>query len=83
MNIVPENEMKHSKLELLSMGVIEYAEVVMKLRLSPWQKDNIERLQNNPLEADYIFRRKGNLYGTRACYLVYERWKNRISEFDN
>jgi len=72
--------MKHSKQEILAMGVIEYAEEVMKLRLSPWQKVNIEGLQTNPLDSEYIFRRKGNLYGTRACYLVYERWKNRISE---
>lgn len=74
--------MKHSKQEILAMGVIQYAEEVMKLRLSPWQITNIEGFQNNPLDADYIFRKKGNLYGTRACYLVYERWKNRISEHE-
>ncbi len=74
--------MKHSKQEILAMGVIEYAEEVMKLRLSPWQRTNIEGLQKNPLDADYIFRRRGNLYGTRACYLVYERWKNRNTELD-
>jgi hypothetical protein len=69
----------HSKQEILRMGVIEYAEQVLKLKLTPWQKTNIEGFQKNPLTVDQVFQRSGILYGPRACYLVYERWKNRIS----
>ena len=72
-----------TKQEILAMGVLDYAETILKLKLTPWQKTNIEGLQKNPLTAEQMFQRTGQLYGPRACYLVYERWKNRISEFCN
>ena len=73
--------MEHSKQELLSMGVLEYATTVLNLKLTPWQKTYLEKMQTNPLTSDKIFETKGHLYGPRACFLVYERWKNRISEY--
>ena len=72
--------MDYSRQELLSMGVIEYAENVLKLKLNHWQKKYLENLQQFPLDADKIFQSSGRLYGPRAVYLVYERWKNRVSD---
>jgi hypothetical protein len=73
--------MEYSKEQLLAMGVIEYATQVLKLKLTPWQKTYLENMQTNPLPADKIFKKCGHLYGPRACFLVYERWKNRVTDF--
>ena len=72
--------MKHSKEQLLSMDSLEYAEKVLNLKLTKWQKRYIRDLQNYPIHLNDVFKANGSLYGHRACYLVYERWKNRIRE---
>ncbi len=74
--------MEFSKQEILSMDVVEYAEKVLKIKLTKWQQSNVQRLQTNPLPPSDIFEEKGDLYGVRACYLLYERWKNRISRYE-
>jgi len=63
----------------MAMNAVEYAEQVLKLKLSPWQRSNIVRLQSKPVSLDDVFHNRGSLYGIRACYLVYERWKNRLT----
>lgn len=71
--------MGFNKSELLSMGILEYSINVLNLNLSDWQITFLEKLQEKPVSFDIAFKTKGNLYGHRACYLIYESWKRRTS----